>query len=842
LAIKSFFTALFCLLLQGAAFGQYPDPRTLNTAANGATTKWPIGSIDPNWYAATGDINGPVSVFTPAYVCGNCEPMWWYNSPFPNAQWITYNGGSGCQHFNLGCLDFYFRRYITLPSLSQCGQPVDDDFCLGMDFYADNHVSEIKVNGVVNYTAPAHPDPYHDFGFQNVTSVNLCDGWKPGQNELQVQVKSCPSAVGFLAQANISANPGIGMATFIEETRQICQGQTYLGYSNPGVYTDTILSAIGCDTIYQLNLTVGQNSFFHLYANICQGESFEGYTNSGIYRDTFFVNFACDSIRELTLNVNPIPFDTITIQLCEGEQFQGFTSDTSFHSIAYAVNNCDTMRTTNLVFRNLTTSVESKTICEGQAYHGHLQSGTFIDTLSAQSGCDSIVFLTLDVLVNSASNILAQICNGEIYEGYSSAGVYQDSFVAQNGCDSIRTLNLDVLSAPFVQLFASICQGESFEGYTISGVYLDSFPFSATCDSTRELILTVVQIPYDTISIQLCQGEQYLGFAHDTMITSVVLSIGSCDTIRTTDLQFFTGTTNVDTKTICEGQSYHGHTSSGAYIDTLATYIGCDSIVNLSLVVLPSVEQVINLSICNGEDYEGYSISGVYQDTFFNQMGCDSIRIIHLVVETQTIDTQQVLLCNEMQLLLNGELILAEGLYFDTLVSALGCDSILGFEVQIPYHSFLGADTALCNSNSFTMTGLSPNTTWFDGTIAQRKTISSSGTYWGVFQDSLGCNFADTISVSFPISYYVPNVFKPSAPVENACFQPYFNDTSISSFQMEIFDRWGSLVYSTSNIYECWDGKVGNTPCNPGVFAYYIILETDTCPSILITGDVTLVR
>jgi len=183
---------------------QFPNPASLNTAANGPIVVFPIGTFDANWYAAAGDVNGPTTPFVPSTVVGKCDPTW-FTSPFPNAEWINYDFGNAlgpCDHSAQGCIDVFFRREITLPATNTCGLPITENYCLGMDFYADNAVFNIKVNGVTNFQYTDPKDPYDYPGFFTVTSVNLCEGWQGGTNTILVHVKSCPSLSGFLAQAN----------------------------------------------------------------------------------------------------------------------------------------------------------------------------------------------------------------------------------------------------------------------------------------------------------------------------------------------------------------------------------------------------------------------------------------------------------------------------------------------------------------------------------------------------------------------------------------------------------------------------------------------------------------
>ncbi|MFZ4633855.1 MAG: gliding motility-associated C-terminal domain-containing protein [Saprospiraceae bacterium] len=192
------------LMLPYWAQAQFPNPASLNTAANGPVAIFPIGTFDTNWYAAAGDVNGPTTAFVPSTVVGKCDPTW-FTSPFPNAEWINYDFGNvegPCDHKAQGCIDVYFRREITLPATNTCGLPITENYCLGMDFYADNAVFNIKVNGITNFQYTDPKDPYDYPGFFTVTSVNLCEGWQGGTNTILVHVKSCPSLSGFLAQAN----------------------------------------------------------------------------------------------------------------------------------------------------------------------------------------------------------------------------------------------------------------------------------------------------------------------------------------------------------------------------------------------------------------------------------------------------------------------------------------------------------------------------------------------------------------------------------------------------------------------------------------------------------------
>jgi gliding motility-associated-like protein len=62
----------------------------------------------------------------------------------------------------------------------------------------------------------------------------------------------------------------------------------------------------------------------------------------------------------------------------------------------------------------------------------------------------------------------------------------------------------------------------------------------------------------------------------------------------------------------------------------------------------------------------------------------------------------------------------------------------------------------------------------------------------------------------------------------------------LNSFK--IFNRWGQLVYETTNINEGWNGQFNGKPQPMGVYVYAIDATTSTGKKFVKQGNVTLVR
>ena len=90
--------------------------------------------------------------------------------------------------------------------------------------------------------------------------------------------------------------------------------------------------------------------------------------------------------------------------------------------------------------------------------------------------------------------------------------------------------------------------------------------------------------------------------------------------------------------------------------------------------------------------------------------------------------------------------------------------------------------------------------------------------------DINGCSSIDTIWVQNDCYINIPNVFTPNGDGLNDYFFPReYLTKGLTSFSMDIYNRWGQLIFQTNSIDgKGWDGKLNDVPQPVGVYVYVI--------------------
>jgi gliding motility-associated-like protein len=126
------------------------------------------------------------------------------------------------------------------------------------------------------------------------------------------------------------------------------------------------------------------------------------------------------------------------------------------------------------------------------------------------------------------------------------------------------------------------------------------------------------------------------------------------------------------------------------------------------------------------------------------------------------------------------------------------------------------------------------------------------GCYRILAVDSIGnrSDFGNTVCADLSscpdFMYSLPNVFTPNGDEWNELFKP-FPYRSVVEIQIEIFDRWGRMVFKTSDPEINWDGldRTTGQRCSDGVYFYVCDVYETTLSGVnkrTLHGSVTLLR
>ena len=101
-----------------------------------------------------------------------------------------------------------------------------------------------------------------------------------------------------------------------------------------------------------------------------------------------------------------------------------------------------------------------------------------------------------------------------------------------------------------------------------------------------------------------------------------------------------------------------------------------------------------------------------------------------------------------------------------------------------------------------------------------------------------------TVYVLIPApDIHIPNAFTPNGDGVNDYFLPI--GYNITEFHMQIFNRWGQLVYETDDFEKGWNGEAKGVPGEIGAYVYYVVWQgklDGVFDSGTLKGNVTLIR
>ena len=187
-----------------------------------------------------------------------------------------------------------------------------------------------------------------------------------------------------------------------------------------------------------------------------------------------------------------------------------------------------------------------------------------------------------------------------------------------------------------------------------------------------------------------------------------------------------------------------------------------------------------------------------------------------------------------------------------TVTTDSGCRKSLLKVVEIyPVpQAFAGPDTILALNQPYTMQGSGAgNYTWTPPTDLSNPFVANpvlTGNRDQTYVLKVGANDRcvdfDTVHIRYLAGpdIYVPTAFTPNGDGTNDVFR--FTPVSMQVHRFSIFNRWGEVLYSSTDYRKGWDGTKTNKPQPPGTYLWVAETTTANGERMIKKGILQLIR
>ena len=335
---------------------------------------------------------------------------------------------------------------------------------------------------------------------------------------------------------------------------------------------------------------------------------------------------------------------------------------------------------------------------------------------------------------------------------------------------------------------------------TTSGTYSVTVT-KGNCSATDSVNVTVTPAPIADAGIdqEICMGD------------SVTLTAGSVN-------GFYAWSTGDSTQSITV--SPQQNTSYELTVGTDQNCMAYDT-VNVTVHPLPNADAGPDQTICNGDQISLTASGGQ------NYMWDTGVNVPTLTVTPTTTTTYNV-----------------------TVTDVHGCvksDSVTVEVNPLPVVTVTAKDSAICLGEETELTANGASTyDWSVGKTGQTIIVTpmSTTTFTVTGTDANGCeSSANTTVIAEDCStFFIPNAFSPNGDGLNDVFNPLGDFAAIDDYELQIYDRWGRVIFSTQDPQQGWNGFIDGDPAKHGVYIYRVYYKSVWGKEFSKTGSVTLLK
>lgn len=198
----------------------------------------------------------------------------------------------------------------------------------------------------------------------------------------------------------------------------------------------------------------------------------------------------------------------------------------------------------------------------------------------------------------------------------------------------------------------------------------------------------------------------------------------------------------------------------------------------------------------------------------------------------------------------------SDGMIYLTATSSMGCveeDSVQMIVDPLPQLSvdLSASQDTIAEGGSVTLFVSPPGYTYswlppLSNSSVQQMNLAETSTFIVSAISPYGCTKSDTITIYVreivcgEPDIFIPNAFTPNGDQTND--QLYVRGNNIDQIIFKVFDRWGELVFETSDQQKGWDGTFKGMSCDPAVYDYYLEVTCVGGETYFKKGNITLIR